>query len=78
MSTLAEIEAAIESLPEPQIEALAVWLQQRDGARIQIEKKDARPGSVRDFIGSFNSGAAHGADNSRIDADLAAEAAGGL
>jgi hypothetical protein len=29
MSTLAEIEAAIEHLPPPQVEKLAVWLEQR-------------------------------------------------
>ena len=29
MSTLAEIENAIETLPEPQVEELAMWLEQR-------------------------------------------------
>ena len=29
MSTLAEIEAAIEHLPAPQVERLAAWLEQR-------------------------------------------------
>ena len=29
MSTLAEIEAAIEHLPVPQLEELALWLEQR-------------------------------------------------
>jgi hypothetical protein len=29
MSTLAEIEAAIEHLPVPQVEELALWLEQR-------------------------------------------------
>ena len=29
MSTLAEIEAAIEQLPLPQMEELALWLEQR-------------------------------------------------
>ena len=27
MSTIAEIEAAIEKLPEPQVDELAVWLE---------------------------------------------------
>ena len=29
MSTLAEIESAIETLPPPQVEELAAWLEQR-------------------------------------------------
>ena len=29
MSTLAEIESAIETLPPPQVEELTVWLEQR-------------------------------------------------
>jgi hypothetical protein len=34
MSTLAEIEKAIEHLPAPQLDELAVWLEQRRMGRV--------------------------------------------
>lgn len=36
MSTLAEIEAAIEHLPVPQVEELALWLEQRRSRKAAI------------------------------------------
>lgn len=44
MSTLAEIEAAIEHLPVPQVEELALWLEQRRS------RKPAILGSEPDFV----------------------------
>ncbi len=44
MSTLAEIEQAIETLPPPQVEELAVWLEQRrfQKAAANAEHKEFR------------------------------------
>ena len=83
MSTLAEIEEAIESLPAPQVEELAAWLNERRSAQgsgtvSNAARKMEGPRSVRDFIGQFASGNPRGADNEGIDADLAREAAAGL
>ncbi len=76
MSTLAEIEAAIQSLPTAQVEVLSSWLNQRQRpASIPLTES---PRSVRDFIGCFATGDSQGADNQRIDADLAREASRGL
>jgi hypothetical protein len=40
MSTLAEIEAAIETLPAPQMEELAAWIEQR---RLRRESAPSTP-----------------------------------
>lgn len=71
MSTLAEIEKAIEELPSPQVDELVTWLLRRraDAGRGTVAKR-----SVRDFIGRFSTGDAAGADNGRIDGDLSSEA----
>lgn len=46
MSTLTEIEKAIESLPPPQVEQLAAWLQQRrPGAAAGTDDLTALAGS---------------------------------
>ena len=45
MSTLAEIEAAIEHLPAPQVERLAAWLEQR-----RARKTVTAPSSEPDFL----------------------------
>lgn len=77
MNTLAEIEQAIESLPPPQVEELAIWLEGHRlhpaGARVA-----GRTASVRKFFGKGASGRTDGAENEEIDRDLAAEAAGGM
>jgi len=53
MSTITEIEAAIEHLPEPQVAELAAWLEKRRGGRATLPMVDrwlaqargaARPG----------------------------------
>lgn len=44
MSTLTEIEAAIEHLPTPQLEELALWLEQRRS------RKPAVPASEPNFV----------------------------
>ena len=77
MSTLAEIEQAIESLPPPQVEELAVWL---EGHRLHPAGAHVagRTASVREFFGKGASGRADGAENEEIDRDLAAEAARGM
>jgi hypothetical protein len=41
MSTLPEIEAAIEKLPEPQVEELSRWLEERRTSRINSPHIDA-------------------------------------
>lgn len=41
MSTIAEIEAAIERLPEPQVEELAVWLEKLRTGRATPAPVDA-------------------------------------
>ena len=45
MSTLAEIEEAIETLPPPQLEELAVWLEQR-----RLRKAAAAAAVEPDFL----------------------------
>lgn len=85
MSTLAEIEAAIETLPPAQIEELTDRLNQRKfttlgqpGSAESSTRPDAQDGSVEKFFGSFNSGNPDSANNDRIDADLAREHGRGL
>ena len=45
MNTLAEIENAIETLPAPQVEELAVWLEQR-----RLQKAAAASAAEPDFL----------------------------
>jgi hypothetical protein len=73
MSTLAEIEAAIERLPVPQLEELAHWIEQRRA--MSAARRPAKT-SVRNFFGAACTGRATGSENLRIDRDLAIEAAG--
>ncbi len=77
MSTLDDIEAAIELLPDSEVEALANWLQRRRQAasptNVSVSSR-----SVRDFFGKFASGNPQGGDNLQIDRDLAGEASEGL
>lgn len=72
MSTLAEIEKAIETLPAPQVDELVAWLLRRRATDAGMRSDR----SVQEFVGRFSSGQTHGADN--VDADLAREAARGL
>jgi hypothetical protein len=46
MSTLAEIEQAIETLPPPQVEELAAWLEQRRRQKAAAPSA-AEPGRTR-------------------------------
>ena len=45
MSTLAEIEAAIETLPAPQMEELAAWIEQR-----RLHRELAASAAEPDFL----------------------------
>jgi hypothetical protein len=45
MSTLTEIESAIEHLPPPEVEELAVWLEQR-----RLRKTATAPTGEPDFL----------------------------
>jgi hypothetical protein len=74
MSTLAEIEAAIESLPAPQLKELAAWLERRSE---MSARERGQAASVRSLFGKTASGRKDGADNEGIDRDLASEAASG-
>jgi len=72
MSTLAEIEAAIELLPAPELEELARWIEHR---RAQSQARVEGKTSVRSYFGTVHSGNANGADNTAINRDFAADAA---
>ena len=77
MSTLGEIEDAIQGLPPAQVEELFAWFDQYRRER-KAGGDQSSPGSVKDFFGRFSSGDTCGADNQGIDADLTREAMRGL
>jgi hypothetical protein len=59
MSTIAEIEAAIENLPESQIEELIVWLEQRRPRRLD-------PANVERWLASARGAARLGVTTDEI------------